>query len=144
MEFSAAELKAIRKTITHWERDIMAGLSQGMHIHADSRGELRWGNGKLVKCYANSSALCRMCLVGEGEIECKKCPYLRYHGVGCNDRRSAWFSFVTGPTIETCELMIDSLKSLIHTGAYAPTNGEGIIWQCRIELKSGVVSVCLN
>lgn len=144
MALTEKELQTIQDTIEHWEKDIRRKLLHWKKINCDSQGRLRWGDGSLVKCYAQHSALCRMFITTDRVISCERCPYYRYHGVSCNERTSAWFEFVTEPTLAACNRMIDGLKELLVPKEEPKGNKKEICREFRIGLKSGSVFISLN
>lgn len=144
MLLNEKELKAIRVSIEHWEKDVREKLLQGERIKCDPRGNLRWGDGSLVQCYAKYSALCRLFLTTVPDISCNRCPYYRYHGTICDERTSAWFEFVTEPTLASCNRMIASLKALLAPAKNSQDDKKENSRELRIDLKSGAVFINLN
>lgn len=144
MALTEKELQTIQDTIAHWERDIRGKLLQRKRINCAPQGRLRWGDGSLVKCYAQHSALCRMFITTDRVISCERCPYYRYHRISCNERTSAWFEFVTEPTLSACNRMIDSLKDLLAQDKNSQADKKENSSEFRIDLKSGAVFINLN
>lgn len=148
MEFSQKEIQAIMDVILHWEADIRAPLSRNLRVSVGWRGKLMWPNGRSVKCYASKSALCILCVTETGDVDCKKCPYFRHYGKSCNMPTSKWGAFIRSPSVETCDRMIASLRSLLlyaeNSMREVHTTGEGIKSALLIRLRSWIVCVGIN
>lgn len=95
------ELKAIRKSIRHWQIDIIRRLMCGDKI--TKKGGLRWNDGSLIRIGYMHCALCMSML------SCISCP-MRFVDNVCSSEDSAYMNFSKKPILENAIVMIESLK----------------------------------
>ena len=73
---STQNIKALKASIKHWNQDILQPLIDGGVIARGSDDEFRWKNGvgDVVKCDADSCALCKLHdFANHGEKACEEC-----------------------------------------------------------------------
>jgi hypothetical protein len=122
--------KAIRDSILHWERDIVAPLQKGRVIgKAPTFGRLVWvHNKKPVKMYSRHCALCQYSIKawrekvlseGEANAPCTYCPLYKYYPCEYSEcypryvRGLPWACFHDCPTLGNAKRMVRILKNLL-------------------------------
>lgn len=88
-------IKAIEKSIKHWEDDIVNPLKEGRNI---IKRPLR------LLCWEDTGKPVPLCTL---HIDCNNCPLK-----SC-DEESAWYEFVMKPNLETAQAMVYELKGTL-------------------------------
>lgn len=116
MTITKDELKALKASVKHWEKDICKPLREGRQIDYKDGDGLYWaGTLRLVPCYSTD---CPLCL--NSDIFCTGCPLRRAYQNKCG-RGSHYMQFHDNPTLATAEAMRDVLQNIIDTSEV--TNG---------------------
>jgi hypothetical protein len=111
-----AELKALKASVKHWEKDICKPLREGRQIDYKEGDGLYWaGTLSYVPCYATDCPLC-----GISDIFCGGCPLRRAYPEKCG-RGSYYMRFQDNPTLKNATAMRDALQKIIDTAEV--TNG---------------------
>jgi hypothetical protein len=98
---------AIKASILHWQKDIVARLKQGDKISKVNK-ELLWQDGTEVSCTMYHCALCMVVKPAGYNDACKnKCP-LKSCSPG-----STWDMFYLHPTLKNAQRMVNKLKGLL-------------------------------
>ena len=112
MTIDSERIKAIKKSIAHWENDILNLLLDGESI-IEIRETLKWQNSKEeVPCYSCNCELCQKYL-RENVAGCPDCPYDQRYNSPCYRGGEAWMNFRNEPNIDTTQEMIRKLKNLL-------------------------------
>ena len=112
MPIDSERIKAIEKSIAHWENDILDPLLDGESI-IEVRGTLKWQNSKEeVPCRSHKCELCQKYL-RENVAGCPDCPYQQRYNSPCYREGEAWMNFQNEPHIDTAQEMIRKLKNLL-------------------------------
>jgi len=103
--------EAIKKSIKHWNDDIIKYLKKGSVIIRDC-GLIWESSGEPVKYMDDDCPLCQY--MGYDLLNpCEKCP-LSQSGNECNEVGSSWFIFVKKPTLQNAKKMVKALKNLLE------------------------------
>lgn len=120
LKLSKKGVKAVKDSIAHWKRDILAKLKKGIAIKEKEWDILVWAdNGKEVKCRSSSCPLCRIYYDYFNEIACFACPYYKKYRNPCtqSDRGTSfvghWRKFRENLCLKTCNGMIESLENIL-------------------------------
>lgn len=112
LKLSKKEIKAVKDSIKHWEKDIQAPLLKGDKI--DEKG-IRWiSTGQRVKFSEEDCPLCRF--ANEKSPfdfdACLVCPYFKKYGNSCDEKH--WLKFVHNPNLRNCNTMIRALEMILE------------------------------
>lgn len=116
IQLTKREIRAVERSIKHWEKDIQEPLKRGEKIVG--KEDLTWkSSGEEVKCYDQDCPLCALqkAKFGEG-YECEGCPYYRQYGHHCDAvRRNDFYgAFRDKLNLQTCNAMIQALRRIIE------------------------------
>ena len=107
IELTAKEITAIKKSIKHWEKDIIKRFEKGDEIYNE-----RWNDGTTVNYYSDDCALCKL----KAADDCDFCPFVKFYGVGCDEydqRYSYWRKFNKKPTKRNAIAMRNALQRIL-------------------------------
>jgi len=105
------KIRAIRESISHWERDILKPLQEGRKISDFDRQF--WEDGERLATGIGACALCSFVgFNGSNEEVCKKCP-LSQAGYGCVLKDSPYLQFTYHPTLENAQNMMLVLQQVL-------------------------------
>jgi len=101
------EIEAIKKSIEHWENDIVNPLREGRTLIKNGT-EIRWVDTmELVPCYGTDCELCKK------YGDCSICPLRLFIGVNCMEVSSPWMNFFLKPNLENALNMVKALKDTL-------------------------------
>jgi len=109
------EIKALKASIKHWNKDIIAKLATGSVIKK-STCRLYWEDGILVKCYENDCPLCLIFTCEDKGFDDDKpiCPLPYYnHYFTCENPNSEWSKFHSNPCLETAKNMVKLMHKIL-------------------------------
>ena len=109
------EEKAIKDSIKHWEKDIVAPLCEGRKIIEQGYSLVWEDTKKKVHCMDLHCPLCHM--VGKNESRCSDgCPYYVHYDFSCDMTGDGhWAKFREKPNLKTAVGMVNALKKLLPT-----------------------------
>ena len=107
------EITAIRKSVEHWDKDIIRHFRDGDTIE-DHKYSPRWKNSnKLVMMFSKDCPLCRMVRArANSSYKCENCPYTRAYHRDC-DMRGHWSNFYNNQNLAAAKLMRNALAKII-------------------------------
>jgi hypothetical protein len=130
-KWTPEQIKAIKDSIEHWERDIVGPLARGLKIYTcpapeDFRENRLYFTNDMgstdtnkmfpVPCFSDACPLCQLYVAGSGDVvslRCINCP-LHISGQDCGAPDSAYMAFRQTPTLTTAQRMVDTLKGLLE------------------------------
>ena len=100
------ERRAVQRSIKHWEKDIIAKLSQK-------------GNEDILYDSGRSCPLCRLCYEKDtyanntAHCDSPKCPYIRAYGISCDSLDGHWRKWRKKQGLPTARGMVASLQRIL-------------------------------
>lgn len=109
------EEKAIKDSIKHWEKDIVAPLREGRKIIEQGHSLVWEDTKKKVHCMDLHCPLCQM--MSKNESRCSDgCPYYVHYDFSCDIAKDGhWAKFREKPNLKTAVGMVNALKKLLPT-----------------------------
>lgn len=123
IKLSKCEVTALKKSILHWEKDIIKYLEKGWTIY-ENYGFMNWVkkdqtlvSDQEVHCFADD---CAMCILENGD--CEDCSYNRYYYMSCQDELKGsnnkikgghWIKFKYKPNLKNARSMKESLERIL-------------------------------
>lgn len=109
LKLSAKEIKAVKDSIKHWQRDILKPLQDGNKIdsyHHWVKGE------KPVMFHGSDCALCDLRRQRKSN-SCESCSYFEKYGYACSAPNGTWYKFYMNSNLRTCKAMIKALEDIL-------------------------------
>lgn len=112
MKLTKKAIKALKKSIDHWEKDIIQKLRDGGKI-VSRCSLLAWATDwyVIVKCYTGDCELCRLYFT-----YCERCPYFMFYGKVCSEERGGhWNRFARNPSLRNAVSMKKALQKILDS-----------------------------
>lgn len=110
LELNWVAIDALKKSIRHWEKDIIKPLREGRKIYIPN---MSWKDtGKKLKYRGEHCELCRV--YGD---DCRNCPYYLSYGHVCDFHgvnEGHWVKFSHNPSLRTAVAMKKSLERILN------------------------------
>ena len=109
MKLNKTQKKALKASIKHWKRDIVAWLEGGYKIVSNDIFRWNWCDGEEAKITGIDCACCEA-------FFCATCP-LHKAGDNCNRSRSTYDYFINDPTLTNARKMVAAMEKILKEGA---------------------------
>lgn len=112
LELSKVAIKALERSIAHWEKDIIKPLREGRKVGLID-GWVKWRDTKEIIPYLDVH--CPLCKLYMKSGSHEKCPYVLFYDHCCtNGGKGHWAKFDDAPSLRTAVAMKKSLERILN------------------------------
>lgn len=110
MKLSKRAEIALKKSIKHWQDDIIERFEKNDEIIIPNEYPVWKSNYSNVKCYKEH---CTLCILFYERGKCTKCPYYKFYKEKCYLKH--WILFINNLNSETALAMKKSLEAILES-----------------------------